>query len=245
MSEHSDVVSAPFDKHRCALPRESQRRATGGPVGMPALWAATEVLHTPDRPMNHPGNSRRVRDGRAPGQAMLWQSQSVFDSNGVAPEPCHGRYPRGFLSWALQDLALSGPEVLHVCSGAMTPDEALGGLRVDLRRSQAPDVIADGRNLPFANGSIAAVFIDPPYTVEYAEGLYGTEYPRPSHLLAEASRVVRPGGVVALLHYLVCIPPPNCTFERVVGVTQGMGYRIRAWTIYRKGCAELPFEREP
>jgi ubiquinone/menaquinone biosynthesis C-methylase UbiE len=84
---------------------------------------------------------------------------------------------------------------------------------VDLRAAARPTVMADGRQLPFRDGCFAGVLIDPPYTVEYAEELYGTEYPRPSHLLAEASRVVVPGCRVGFLHFLV---PSNAGTESPV-----------------------------
>jgi len=89
------------------------------------------------------------------------------------------------------------------------------------------------------------VLLDPPYSVEYAKSLYNVEYPRPSHLLAEAARVVRRGGSVCMLHFLVPFPPPDCKVESVLGVTQGLGYRIRAWTVFRKLQATLLFEPEP
>lgn len=108
-----------------------------------------------------------------------------------------------------------------------------------MRAAAAPDVLADGRALPFRSNSFAAVLLDPPYSVEYAEALYGVEYPRPSHLLAEASRVVRHGGAIGFLHYLVPRPPAGCSMESVVGVTQGCGYRIRAWTVFRKDQRSL------
>ena len=99
--------------------------------------------------------------------------------------------------------------------------------------------MADATALPFDDGTFDAVAIDPPYSVEYAEMLYGTEYPRPSHLLAEAARVVVPGGRVSMLHFLVPASPPALDFETVYGVTTGVGYRIRALTVWRKRNADL------
>lgn len=121
----------------------------------------------------------------------------------------------------------------------MSKHDARGGVRVDLRAGARPDVFGDGRRLPFRSDVFDAVLLDPPYSVEYAETLYGVEYPRPSHLLVEAARVVRPGGAIGFLHFLVPVPPPRCRIERVVGVTQGLGYRIRAFTLYRRDQAEL------
>lgn len=192
-----------------------------------------ELVRTPlDKTRNMPKDSLRRSSGAAPKPPALWASRRVLGMDN--PEPCYGRYPKGFLAWALADASLVGRRFLHVCSGGMSAAESLGGIRVDLRPEAKPDVLADGRALPFADESVDGVLIDPPYSVEYAEVLYGIEYPRPSHLLAEASRVVRPGGRIGFLHYLVPFPPPRTSLARVVGVTQGLGYRIRAWSLFVK-----------
>jgi len=81
--------------------------------------------------------------------------------------------------------------------------------------------------------------IDPPYSVEYAETLYGTEYPRPSHLLSEATRICQPGGRIGFLHFLVPRPPGGTRFISCHGITTGLGYRIRAFTIYQRDQQKL------
>jgi hypothetical protein len=157
-----------------------------------------------------------------------------------SPTPVYGAFPVGFLKWAIRMLGCSPREVLHVCSGSLTAEDTGGGLRVDIRAGARPDVIADARALPFADASVAAAMSDPPYSEEYARDLYGTDYPRPSHILAELARVVRPCGRIGFLHFLVPSPPPGCAIVRVVGVTQGCGYRIRAFTVYERVQDDLP-----
>lgn len=147
------------------------------------------------------------------------------------PEAVFGQYPAALIPKVKPWLRCRRSEVLHVCSGSLKPRE---GIRVDVRTAACPDVLADGRALPFADGSMAAVMLDPPYTVQYAQDLYGVDYPRPSHLLREAARVVKPCGRVAFVHYLVPMPPPNCSLVRVLGLSTGFGFPIRAVTIFER-----------
>ena len=186
------------------------------------------------KPGGMPREFHRRKSGAPPSQPALWTSPPVVE---VAETPW-GAFPKRFLRWATKQLHCDPREVLHVCSGGLARGH---GTRVDVRRSAAPDVVADGRSLPFQDDSFAAALIDPPYSVEYAADLYGTDYPRPSHLLAEASRVVRHCGRIGIVHFLVPMPPPGCKLEKVRALTTGCGYRIRALTIFVKEQESLPF----
>lgn len=174
----------------------------------------------------------------APRRSALWNWHEVVD----APAPVWGTFPRGFLAWAFRRLGAAPREILHVCSGALGPDA--GGVRVDLHAEARPDVQADGRRLPFRDNTFRAVLIDPPWSVEYARDLYGTKYPRPSHLLLEAARVLKPGGRIGFVHFIIPNPPVGTRILRITGLTQGCGYRIRAFTLFQKHQAGL-FETNP
>lgn len=192
-----------------------------------------EVLRTPaDRNISGIPREKQSRErGEKVKRAILWNSHAVRDA-GPLPE-IWGKLPVGFLTWAYDVLRCRGSEsILHVCSGGLGPETH--GVRVDIRASVRPDVVADGRALPFADESFDAVLIDPPYSQEYAQSLYGTEYPRPSALLREAARVLRPMRFVGMVHFLVPRPQPSLRFVEVHGVTQGLGYRIRALTVFQK-----------
>jgi hypothetical protein len=149
----------------------------------------------------------------------------------IQPEPVFGQYPKGLIRRLLPWLRCERREVLHICSGSLPPGE---GIRVDLRTAARPDIMADGRRLPLRSGSIAAAMVDPPYTPQYAADLYGVEYPRPSHLLAEAARVVRPCGRIAFVHYIVPMPPPRCRIVKVFGLSTGLGFSIRAVSVWER-----------
>lgn len=170
---------------------------------------------------------------RRPPICMLFEDLAGDESSpGV-----FGMYPTALIAKLLPWLACDRREVLHVCSGGLSRGE---GVRVDLRPAARPDVVADGRALPFASASFAAALIDPPYSAHYAQELYGVEYPLPSHLLREAARVVRHGGRIGFVHYLVPNPPPGCHHVKTFGLSMGFGYPMRAVTFYERTQADPP-----
>jgi hypothetical protein len=150
-------------------------------------------------------------------------------------------YPSAFIRKILPWLRCERHEILHVCSGGLPVGE---GIRVDIRPEAMPDIVADGRALPFDDGTIAGVLIDPPYTEHYARALYGTEYPRPAHLLREAVRVAMPCARIGFVHYLVPNPPDGARFVRAFGLSTGFGYPMRV-TIYEKLQEPLPQLEKP
>lgn len=218
---------------------------TSAPRG-PALDDG-EVLRTPlDKRRagaRFPGEGFRRRQRRngipeivpGPGRALIWDAVEVVE---FEPPGVWGAYPLGFAEWAMEALACRPAEVLHVCSGALGGAD-VAGIRVDIRAAAHPTVVADGRRLPFRDGAFAGVLIDPPYSVEYARELYDTDYPRPSHLLAEAARVTRLGGRIGFVHFLIPSPPKGTTILRRLGICQGCGYRIRALTVLQRDQAGL------
>jgi hypothetical protein len=163
----------------------------------------------------------------------------ALDADGFA---VYGRYPKGFLGHVLRQQLLGDverDEILHVCSGTLSASERW---TVDLRLEARPTIIADGTKLPLLYACFKAVMLDPPYSDAYARDLYGTENPRPSWLLREAARVVRPGGRIGILHVSLPFLPPACEFVKSYGVTTGLGYRIRAFTVYQRTQEALPLE---
>lgn len=81
--------------------------------------------------------------------------------------------------------------------------------------------------------------IDPPYSAHYAKALYGVDYPRPSHLLREAARVVRLGGRIGLVHYITAKPAKGTRFIKAFGLSTGFDMPMRAVSIYERDQPEL------
>lgn len=217
--EQAGDLSIPFDKRvvGTGLPRHKSARERGGAHRRAAVWSQNDVF-----------SGDEVLHGKRSEDTEIW-----------------GIYPKGFLNFALRVMQVPAAEVLHVCSGSLTKRDVQGGTRVDINPARKPDVVADGRHLPFKDNTFGGVMIDPPYTLEYARDLYQCEYPRPRHLLIEATRVVKPGGMIAFLHFILPHVVPGMRFVGVRGVSQGLGYRIRALSLYRKVQDGLPLEHGP
>lgn len=154
----------------------------------------------------------------------------------LAPEPIYGQYPRGFIEKMLPWMGCQRHQILHLCSGCLPKGE---GIRVDIRAAARPDILADVTQLPLADNSVAAAMADPPYSPAYAKSLYGVKYPRPNAILAEAVRVVRPGGMIVFVHYITPAPPPGAEFVKAWAASTGFDMPVRAVTLYRKDQQQL------
>lgn len=174
--------------------------------------------------------------GVAPRRPPICMLFDDLAADAPQPEGVFGMFPAALIGKLLPWLRCARREVLHVCSGGLPAGD---GIRVDVRQAARPDVRCDGRALPFRDASVAGALIDPPYTAHYAAELYGVDYPLPSHLLAEAARVVRPGARIGFVHYLVANPPPGCHHVKTFGLSMGFGYPMRAVTIYEREQARL------
>jgi len=141
-------------------------------------------------------------------------------------EHYYGAYPCGFY-WRAR--ALLPGEICHLCSGKVK-----GDFTVDLNSAVEPDLVADARNTGLPAESFNAVLIDPPYTPEDAEQ-YGFGYPEPKDLLAEAWRLIKPGGRVGLLHFIVPRKPhKDARLLAMIAVVTGFGNRMRVLTVFEK-----------
>jgi SAM-dependent methyltransferase len=151
--------------------------------------------------------------------------------------PDGGGYPKGFLEWAIQTMRENSEvepdptKILHLCSGSVRL-----GVTVDIRPEMKPTYVCDCRNVPLPDESFDFILADPPYSETYANNLYGTgkDYPKPGQILKEAARLLRPGGLVGLLHFIVPVTRRPLKIVHVYGITTGNGTAIRAWTLLEK-----------
>jgi hypothetical protein len=185
MTKHSpgrDVPHAPRQRKAAEFKNSGSRKGTREERTIQDLARLTRVRKEDGTSFE---NRAVGRLPKRPPFCMLFEdlADPLEQETGV-----YGMYPASFIQKILPWLRCDRSEVLHVCSGGLAKGE---GIRVDVRPEAKPDIVADGRALPLDAGSVAAVLIDPPYSEHYAKELYGTDYPRPAHLLREAARVVR------------------------------------------------------
>lgn len=147
--------------------------------------------------------------------------------------PEGGGYPKGFLERAYMELGVTdAAKVLHLCSGSVRT-----GITLDIREEKKPIVVANCLSTPFGDETFQWILADPPYSEEYAKNLYGTEsvYPSPAALCKEMSRLLKAGGRCGLLHFQVPMFRKPLRLVKVIGITTGLGYNIRAFSILEKG----------
>ena len=146
--------------------------------------------------------------------------------------PEGGGYPKRFLLRAFEIMGVEAPsDVLHVCSGSVRV-----GITVDVRREKKPSIVADARSLPLASDSAPWILADPPYSSDHAENLYqtGSSYPSPHVVANECIRVLAWGGLLGFMHPMVPKVKKPGKLVRVYTITQGMGYNVRAWSLFTK-----------
>lgn len=176
----------------------------------------------------------------------------------------YGSYPNGLLERArtLLGVTINDP-LLHVCGGKARdyPNKQRGfgphDKTLDLDPALNPDFVqpadvrlplyecGDATCLQCVDGDYTtgiaghawpALLADPPYTEEdaakYAPG--AAQMPSANAILKQMLLVVRPGGRVGMLHYLLPQPPPGAIFVACIGVVVGFNNRMRTFSVFER-----------
>ena len=163
----------------------------------------------------------------------------------------YGAYPNGFLERARALLGVTPLDpVLHVCGGRAReyPAKPRGfgpnDRTLDLDPALEPDYLQAATDpLPavaFDMGAAPgwpALLADPPHTEtdaeHYAPGR--AAFPRANVILKHMLAVVRPGGRVGMLHYVLPQPPrEGVRFVACVGVVCGFNNRMRTFSVFER-----------
>lgn len=156
----------------------------------------------------------------------------------------YGAYPNGFMERA-KILLGYGPNdnVLHVCGGHARnyPNKAVMGdtYTLDLDPATKPDFLMDAREpLPLCGANQwDAVLCDPPYTTEDAKHYVPDPLvmPTANTLLRNSLEVVKLGGRIGILHYLLPQPPKvGAKFLACVGIVVGFNNRMRCFSVFER-----------
>jgi hypothetical protein len=113
------------------------------------------------------------------------------------------------------------------------------GDSVDLNETTTPTWVGDAHDLHFIeDASYDLVILDPPYSDAEAEWLYSTPKLRPARYIAEAVRVCRIGGNVALYHRHQPKRPPGTRLVHRVVILTRTGHAPRLCFVFEKMSAD-------
>ena len=142
------------------------------------------------------------------------------------------RYPGRFLYNVRRTYPeLMGPLILHMFAGSSQT-----GVTLDFRPETQADFVAAFDRMPEEwNGTFAGALADPPYA-DHWQGQWHGDLPKPKHILREAARLVRPGGLIAILHIIVIPAYKEYGVERIAlhPVLAGPNNAIRVLNVFRR-----------
>jgi len=120
-------------------------------------------------------------------------------------------------------------DALHMFSG-----QSGWGVTTDIRAETGADIVAPFDGIPRAGGSFSAVLADPPYNQWFAAE-WQADFPKPKHVLREAVRLVRPGGLIGILHIIVIPAYKEMGVVRVGlhPVLAGPNNAVRVFNVFR------------
>lgn len=119
---------------------------------------------------------------------------------------------------------------LHMFSGSTD-----WGVTTDFRAETGADIVAPFDNIPRPAGSFDNVLADPPYADHYQNEWHG-DLPKPKHILREAVRLVKPGGLIGILHIIIIPAYQIYNVERVGlhPILAGPNNAIRVFNVLRR-----------
>ena len=150
--------------------------------------------------------------------------ESVITGYWALPRPTgkyYWRFPNTLIDRLKCLVDLDNTYICHLFSGS----SMLGQVRVDINPEYHPTHIIDltKEKLPFPDETFDVVIADPPYY----------NFP-PYSFIPEATRVLRVGGVLIILHQLIYIRPKGFKWYALIGIGRGPNMRITALQIFEK-----------
>ena len=139
-----------------------------------------------------------------------------------------GCYPLGFEK--MLPTMLGTKNYLQLFAG-----KAKTGFRIDVNKEVKPNIVADVHDLSMIHDNVFdGAMADPPYTKEFAENLYNTDYPKWSIWTKEMARVVKPNGLIGVMHNYIVPKIVGCQFEEILVILTRIKQYPKIVTIQRK-----------
>lgn len=159
-----------------------------------------------------------------------------------------GAYPDRYLQYMEHYVTgvcgLPWNPLAHFFSGSIKGD-GVDVVTFDVNAEQSPTHLVNLTKdpAPVPDNSFAVVLADPPYqhkgydaaTELYSDPKYGGGKPVKRYsFVKEAVRVLRPGGIFAVMHVLPYATPAGTSRQAIIGVTTGTTQVIRVVSVFRK-----------
>lgn len=119
------------------------------------------------------------------------------------------------------------------------------GVTTDFREETGANIVAPFDRIPMDAGAFDNVLADPPYASHW-QGQWHGDLPAPKHVLREAARLTKPGGLIGILHIII-IPAYKIYGVKRIGlhaIFAGPNNAIRVLNVFRKDTL-APFEPSP
>ena len=144
-----------------------------------------------------------------------------------------GSFPLHFEKKLLELLNINSEtdKILHPFGG-----KAKYGIRCDLSIDVKPDYICDAHSLPFDDNEFDLVVLDPPYSEDYSEKMYATNFIKLNFkkYTSEAVRVCKDGGYIVMYHYLATPSMPDTVLIKRIFMETRIWHKLRCVHVYQK-----------
>ena len=150
------------------------------------------------------------------------------------PPPANGQFQR-YPSRFLYNLKKFYPEFVDAKTLHMFSGSSEFGITTDFRSETGAIIVADYTSLPIGDGTCSNVLADPPYA-DHWQGQWHGDLPKPKYILKEASRVVKAGGLIGILHIIIVPAYKELGVKRIAlhPILTGPNNAIRVFNVFRK-----------